>query len=169
MGRKLFSKCYSEFLIDNIRLEFGKLFSGIQMNMVLKNSCSPMFYKLDFLKRCKEFIWKHLRSITVIKKRLQSRCFPVNFAKFLKTPFFKEHLWTIASGFFHSLNCFLPPSEPIESGFPIFEHVLSRHSNVMNIINLDLENFTFQNKWPSCCCISTHISLRHLVELSGVF
>ena len=117
MGQKLFSKCYSEFLIDSIRLEFGKLFSGIQMNMVLKNSCSPRFYKLDFLKRCKEFIWKHLRSITVIKKRLQSRCFPVNFAKFLKTPFFKEHLRATASGFFHSPNCFLPPSEPIEVRF----------------------------------------------------
>ena len=30
---------------------------------------------------------------TLLKKRLWHRCFPVNFAKFLKTPFFTEHLW----------------------------------------------------------------------------
>ena len=27
------------------------------------------------------------------KKRLWHRCFPVNFVKFLRTPFFIEHLW----------------------------------------------------------------------------
>ena len=30
---------------------------------------------------------------TLLKKRLWHRCFPVNFAKFLTTPFFTEHLW----------------------------------------------------------------------------
>ena len=29
----------------------------------------------------------------LLKKRLWHRCFPVNFAKFLRTPFFIEHLW----------------------------------------------------------------------------
>ena len=29
---------------------------------------------------------------TLLKKRLWHRCFPVNFAKFLRTPFLKEHL-----------------------------------------------------------------------------
>ena len=33
-----------------------------------------------------------LQACKVIKKRLQRRCFPVKFAKFLKTPFFTEHL-----------------------------------------------------------------------------
>ena len=28
-----------------------------------------------------------------IKKRLWNRCFPVNFVKFLRKPFFIEHLW----------------------------------------------------------------------------
>ena len=31
--------------------------------------------------------------ITLLKKRLWQRCFPVNFAKYLRTPFFIEHLW----------------------------------------------------------------------------
>ena len=30
---------------------------------------------------------------TLFKKRLWHRCFPVNFVKFLRTPFFIEHLW----------------------------------------------------------------------------
>ena len=31
--------------------------------------------------------------LQVIKKRLWHRCFPVNFTKFLRTPFLTEHLW----------------------------------------------------------------------------
>ena len=38
-----------------------------------------------------------LRPATVLKKRLWRRSFLVNFAKFLRTSFFTEHL-TIASG-----------------------------------------------------------------------
>ena len=34
-----------------------------------------------------------LRPATVLKKRLWHRCFPVNFVKFLRTPFYKERLW----------------------------------------------------------------------------
>ena len=30
---------------------------------------------------------------TLLKKRLWHRCFPVNFVKFIRTPFFTEHLW----------------------------------------------------------------------------
>ena len=42
------------------------------------------------------------------KKRLWHSCFPVNFAKFLRTPFFTEHLRTTASILFPSkLMCFI--------------------------------------------------------------
>ena len=34
-----------------------------------------------------------LRPATLLKKRLWYRCFPVNFVKFQRTPFFIEHLW----------------------------------------------------------------------------
>ena len=33
------------------------------------------------------------RPATLLKKSLWRSCFPVNFAKFLRAPFFKEHLW----------------------------------------------------------------------------
>ena len=38
-----------------------------------------------------------LRSITLLKKRLWNRCFPVYVAKFLRTLFFPEHQRTTAS------------------------------------------------------------------------
>ena len=39
-----------------------------------------------------------LRPATLLKKRLQHRRFPVNFAKFLRAPFFIEHLrWLFLS------------------------------------------------------------------------
>ena len=34
-----------------------------------------------------------LRPATLLKNRLWHRCFPVKFAKFLRTPFIIEHLW----------------------------------------------------------------------------
>ena len=45
------------------------------------------------LKNFAKFTGKHLRRATLLKKRPWNRCFPVNFAKFLRTPFFIEHLW----------------------------------------------------------------------------
>ena len=38
-----------------------------------------------------------LRPATLLKECLWHRCFPVNFAKFLRTPFFTENLLTTAS------------------------------------------------------------------------
>ena len=34
-----------------------------------------------------------LRPVTLLKKRLWDRCFPVTFVKFLRTAFLTEHLW----------------------------------------------------------------------------
>ena len=36
-----------------------------------------------------------LRPATLLKRRLWHRCFPVNFVKFRRTPFFIEHLWRL--------------------------------------------------------------------------
>ena len=42
-------------------------------------------------------IEKCLSPATLFKRRLWQWCFPVNFVKFLRTPFFAEHLLTIVS------------------------------------------------------------------------
>ena len=44
-----------------------------------------------------------LSHVTLLKKRLWGRCFPVNFAKFLGTSFFIEHLSTTASEYTQSI------------------------------------------------------------------
>ena len=80
---KNFAKCYSKFLIDVVRLEFGKLFNRISISMVFKRSRSSMFYKIGVLNNFAEFAWKRRRSVTD-KKRLQCKCFPENFPKFLR-------------------------------------------------------------------------------------
>ena len=50
-----------------------------------KNSQKSTCARVSFLIIC-------LRPVTLLKYRLCERCFPVNFAKFLKTPFLTEHL-----------------------------------------------------------------------------
>ena len=70
-----------------------------------RSSRPGVFCKKGVLRKFAKITGKHLcqslffnkvvglRLATLLKKRLWHRCFPVNFAKFLRTPFFIEHLW----------------------------------------------------------------------------
>ena len=53
-----------------------------------RSSCPKVFCKKGVFRNFAKFIRKHLCNF--IKKRLWNRCFPVNFAKFLRTSFLKE-------------------------------------------------------------------------------
>ena len=61
-----------------------------------RSSRPEVFCKKGALRNFAKFLGKHLcqslMPATLIKKRLWHRCFPVNFAKFLRTPFLTEHL-----------------------------------------------------------------------------
>ena len=69
-----------------------------------RSSRLEVFYRKGVLRNFAKLIGKHLcqslffnkvaglRPATLLKKRLWHRCFPMNFAKFLRTPFFTEHL-----------------------------------------------------------------------------
>ena len=71
----------------------------------MRSSRPEMFCKKGVLRNFTKFTGKHqcqslffnkvaaLRPATLLKKRLWHWCFPVNFAKFLRTAFFTEHLW----------------------------------------------------------------------------
>ena len=48
-----------------------------------------------------------LRPATLLKKRLWHRCFPLNFVKFLRAPFYIEHVCTTASFSLHKIHYFL--------------------------------------------------------------
>ena len=63
---------------------------------MLKSSRLEVFCKKVVLRNFAKLTGKHLcqslRPATLFKKRLWHRCFLVNFAKFLRTSFFIEHL-----------------------------------------------------------------------------
>ena len=75
------------------------------MCVCYRSSCPEVFCKKGVLKNFAKFTGKHLcqslffnkvaglRPVTLLKKRLWHRCFAMNFAKFLRTPFGTEHLW----------------------------------------------------------------------------
>ena len=59
-----------------------------------RSSRLEVFCKKGVLRNFTKFTGKHrLSPAALLKKRLWHRCFPVNFVKFLRTPFFIEHLW----------------------------------------------------------------------------
>ena len=59
------------------RCSVKKVFLEFSQNSQEKHLCQSLFNKVAGL----------------LKRRIEHRCFPVNFAKFLRTPFFIEHLW----------------------------------------------------------------------------
>ena len=58
----------------------------------MKDQHITLEYCIDKRSVRKKDIEKVLRPATLLKKRLWHRCFPVNFAKFLRTLFFTEQL-----------------------------------------------------------------------------
>ena len=77
---------------------FSTFFSSLPL--LLRSSRSEVFYKKAVLRNFAKFTGKHLCQtlfnrllIKLLKKKLWHRFFPVNFAKFLRTPFVTEHLW----------------------------------------------------------------------------
>ena len=76
------------------------------INQAKESSSRPeVFREKGVLRNFTKFTGKHLcqnlvlnkvaglKSATLFKKRFWHRCFPVNFVKFLRTPFCTEHLW----------------------------------------------------------------------------
>ena len=71
---------------------------------IYRSSRPVVFCKKGLLKNFAKFTGKHLcqslffnkvaglRPASLLKKRLWHRCFPVNFAEFLRTAFFTEHV-----------------------------------------------------------------------------
>ena len=63
---------------------------------VLKKRFLANFAKFTGKHLCQSLFFNKVAGLwpaTLLKKRLWYRCFPVNFAKFLRTPFYIEHLW----------------------------------------------------------------------------
>ena len=90
----------------------------IETNRVLsRSSCSEVFCKKGVLRNFAKFTGKHLcqslffnkvaglRPAILLKERLWHRCFPVNFAKFLRAPFLTERVrWLLLYMYITSNN-----------------------------------------------------------------
>ena len=88
-------------LIDNMSFKL-RLNKGNLRVRNYRTSRLEVFCKKEVLRNFVKFAGKHLcqnpflnkvaglRPATLLKKKLCHRCFPVNFAKFLTTSFFKE-------------------------------------------------------------------------------
>ena len=96
------------FSKTNLLITSTELIAKKWMN---RSSRLEVFCKKCVLRNFTKFTGKHLcqslffnkltglRTTTLLKKRLWHRCFPVNFAKFLRTPFLAEHLqWLLLNG-----------------------------------------------------------------------
>ena len=80
-----------------------------------RSSYPELFRINDVLRNLAKFTGKHLchslffnkfaglRPTTLLKKRLWHRRFPLKFAKFLRSPFFTEHLWWLLLVFLEHL------------------------------------------------------------------
>ena len=88
-------------------------FQGISL---VKSSRPEVFCKKCVLRNFTKFTGKHLcqslffnkETFSLLKKRLWHRCFPVDFAKFLKTPFLTEHLrWLLLTCAFKNKASFI--------------------------------------------------------------
>ena len=69
-----------------------------------------MFYKFHPGKHlCQSLFFNKyadLRPATLLKKRLWHRCFPVNFVKFLRTPFYIDYLWYLSLELIKRQSCY---------------------------------------------------------------
>ena len=116
---------------DVIRLEYGKL---LNWKHGFKSSRSLLFSKEVFLKFCRIHM-KTPETCTSNKKNSIAGAFLWILRNFLE-PFFTEHLPRLLLVFFHSLSCFFATRLTNRNQFfSIFEHVLSRLSNLVNMMN----------------------------------
>ena len=57
-----------------------------------ENTCARVSFLIKLQASACNFIKKETQPATLLKKRLWHRCFPVNYAKFVRIPFLTEHL-----------------------------------------------------------------------------
>ena len=118
----------------------------------IKRSCPEVFREKGALRNFTKFKGKHLcqsiffdkvgglRPTTLLKKRLWYKCCPVNSVKFLRKPFFTDHLrWLLRSlqcSAFYKISIVKSPSN--HSGKKlIVAHLKNGSSNFSKMRNLD--------------------------------
>ena len=105
----------------------------------LQKQSPEVFCKKVALRNFSKFTGKHLyqslffNNLTLLKKRLRHRCFPVNFEKFLRTDFLTEHLrWLLLT------KCTNVPSKAVTcstvKSLGVNSHVNVIRKNIANVV-----------------------------------
>ena len=100
-GSDTFQYFYKRFTLINKK---SPNFLILQTKVPFRNSRPEVFCKKDGLRNFSKFARKHLcqslffnkvagQACNFFKKETLATVFPVNFVKFLRTPYFTEHLW----------------------------------------------------------------------------
>ena len=91
---------------------------SFSMVAAFRSRHSQIFFRIGVLKNVAIFTENTCPGVSLLKKRLQHRYFPVNIANFLRTVFYKEHLWLlqcIPINPFHATGLFLQPLKTSET------------------------------------------------------
>ena len=120
--------------------------STSHLHPLCKSNHSQMFFKIDVPKHFANFAGKH-------------RCFPVKFAKFLRAPFFTEHIWWLLLSMLLFMNVFsfTPPLPHFHYFITIlllssFEETLSpfyHYYHIITIIIAKNSSGLLQPLWPT--------------------
>ena len=130
---------YQNNLNNDVILSLSITLNTLCLHNIPKAVVPKCSVRKGILRNLTKFTGKHLcqsiflnkvagiRPATLLKKRPWHRCFPVNFVKFLRTPFFTEYLWillnfsehlflqnTFDGCFWHSSNFYLKSTSNIE-------------------------------------------------------
>ena len=85
--------CMPSFLFDSVYLITKK-----NIEILVRSSRTEVFYKKGVLRYFAKFTGKHVCH-SLFFQSFWHRCFPVNFARFLRTPFLAEYLrWLLLIG-----------------------------------------------------------------------
>ena len=83
----------------------------------------------------------HPRVSFLLKNRLWDRCFPVNFTKFLRTPYLTEHLRWLLLLKFHFFQ------EQLEKKYTIYTYILSLNIFVLRHLEMELISDLSKETW----------------------
>ena len=117
-------KRYCMFPIPKIGKKIGIFQSQNNDNLAratYRNSQRRCSTKSVVLRNFTKFTGKHLMPAILFKKRVRHRCFSVNFAKFLRTPFLQKTYWRLL------LN---PPQTKVPDSFRVYLMNVAKSSKI---------------------------------------
>ena len=102
-----------QLFLKTILRTHNLIINNTMLSLSFRSSCPGVFCKEGVLRNFVKFTRKHLCQSLFI---FLERCFPVNFAKFLRTPFLTKYLrWLLLRLRSCSICLLLTPSKMLES------------------------------------------------------